>query len=107
MRLSAKMGAISPVTIRPMVSGASWVLTPRSDVLLPQGRNPPLRSPARAERLPRLDCVNEPGDGVLQVVVLQMNLKRAGFGDPARRRRLLQIDVERRDGLAAFGPAPR
>src|SRR4030088_3147052 len=39
----------------------------------------------------------KPGDGVLQVIVLEMDLQRAGFWDAACGHRLLEIDIKRRD----------
>src|SRR5260370_27637540 len=45
----------------------------------------------------------KPGDGILQVIVLQMDVKRAGFWGAALGHRLLQVDIERRD----FTPAER
>src|SRR4051812_30018910 len=45
----------------------------------------------------------EPSDGVLQVIVLEMHVERAGFWDAAFRHRGLQVDVERRD----LAPAQR
>src|SRR5882724_11133989 len=47
----------------------------------------------------------EPGDGVLQVIVLEMHGERAGFWNAALGRGRFQIDIERRDGLAALDPA--
>src|SRR5947208_11909901 len=47
----------------------------------------------------------EPRDGVLQVIVLEMHGERAGFWNAAFGRGRFQIDIERRDGLAALDPA--
>src|ERR1700680_3349985 len=43
----------------------------------------------------------KPGDGVLQVIVLEMNLERAGFWHAAGGHGGFQIDVERRDRAPA------
>src|SRR4029453_12403919 len=47
----------------------------------------------------------EPGDGVLQVIVLEMHGERAGFWNSAFGRGRFQIDIERRDRLAVLAPA--
>src|SRR6185312_14537450 len=44
----------------------------------------------------------EPGDGVLQVIVLEMHGERAGFGNAALGRGRFEIEIERRDGLAGL-----
>src|SRR5258708_1493358 len=41
------------------------------------------------------------------MVVLEMDFERTGFWDSVRRRRLLQVDIERRDRPAALAPAER
>src|SRR5271168_3717630 len=50
---------------------------------------------------------SEPGDGVLQVVVLEMHLQRTGFRNAVRRRRLFEVDVEWRNRFAASAPTER
>src|SRR5216117_1287389 len=47
----------------------------------------------------------EPRDGVLQVIVLETHGEWAWFWNAAFGHGLLQIDIERRDGLAALDPA--
>ena len=66
-----------------------------------------LRPPPHAERDHEGDRERKPGDGVLQMVVLEMDGERAGLRDAAIRRRCFQIDVERGDALTAFVSAKR
>src|SRR2546430_11274981 len=49
----------------------------------------------------------KPGDGVLQVIVLETHGERAGFSNAALVRWRCPIDIERRHGLAALAPAQR
>src|SRR5262245_40065583 len=64
----------------------------------------PLRAQPEAESDRHHSRQTEPGDGVLQMVVFETDVERAGFyaGDQLRR---FQIDIERRDGLAIAIPA--
>src|SRR5213594_3597666 len=64
----------------------------------------PLRAQPEAEGDRHHSRQTEPADGVLQMVVLETDVERAGLyaGDKLRR---LQIDVERRNGLAIAIPA--
>ena len=43
----------------------------------------------------------------MQVIVLEMDFERAGFRNAARRHRLLQVDIERRDRAAIPAPTER
>src|SRR6478609_1809471 len=49
----------------------------------------------------------KPGDGVLQVIVLEMHGERAGFWNAALGRGRFEVDIERRDSLAGLAPAQR
>ena len=71
---------------------------------VPNSGSPPA-APPDAERDDDRERQREPGDGVLQVVVLQMDVERARFRDAAGRHRRFQIDVERRDALPPTQPA--
>src|SRR5215213_126347 len=64
-----------------------------------------LPAPPHAERDDDRKRQREPGNGVLQVIVLETHGERAWLGDPALGRRRFQIDIERRDGLAVLAPA--
>src|ERR1051325_10207427 len=66
-----------------------------------------LPAPPHAEGDDDRKCQREPGDGVLQVIVLEMHGERAGLWNAALGRGRFEIDVERRDGLAGLAPAQR
>ena len=66
---------------------------------------PPLRAHPHRERDHHRNRQRKPGDGVLQVIVLEMNPQRTGLRNAAFGQRLLQIDVKRRDRLAVIAPA--
>src|SRR3954451_14505710 len=66
-----------------------------------------LPAPPHAEGDDDRKCQREPGDGVLQVIVLEMHGERAGFWNAALGRGRLQIEIERRNGLAGLAPAQR
>src|SRR5215468_1465428 len=66
--------------------------------------SPLLRAQPEAEGDRHHSRQTEPGDGILQMVVPQTDMERAGLyaGDQLRR---FQIDIERRNGLAIAIPA--
>src|SRR3569832_1664897 len=76
----------------------------------PQGRrsgSPILRSPSPPDKNRDRHRARErkPCDGVLQVIVLEVDVERTGFCRDSRRYRPFQIDVEWRYRLAAIAPA--
>src|SRR5258708_40158936 len=83
-----------------------WFLQ-ASPVEYGDGRNlgAALPAPPHAERDDDRERQREPGDGVLQVIVLEMHGERAGLWNAALWRGCFQIDIERRDGLDALAPA--
>ena len=78
-------------------------LMPSATQRLPR---PPLPAQPDRERDHHRGRQREPGDGILQVVVLEMNLERPGFGMPLAGYRRFQIDIERRDLVPSRAPAP-
>src|SRR6266852_306063 len=77
------------------------------EALLAECGSPPLRAPTPPECDHPRARQSEPGDGVLHVIVLELDVERTGLRDPACGHRLLQIDVERRDWLAGLAPPQR
>src|ERR1700751_1421315 len=67
----------------------------RLTVLSPAADQPEPESPGHRQGK------TEPGDCVLQVVVVEMDLKRAGFRHAAWRCRRFEIDIKRRDRAPA------
>src|SRR4030095_16880270 len=104
-------------TERPIVRYAPWNSNDCAEQRLRQaspgeygdGRDlsPALSAPPHAEGDDDRTRQREPRNGVLQVIVLEMHGERAGFWNAALGRRRFQIDIERRDGLAALAPAQR
>src|SRR5579859_8086649 len=81
-----------------------FVAGPLSEVSLVERSGSPLPEKPHPECDQQRPGQHEPGDGVLQVIVLEMDLKRAGFRNAVWRHRLLQIDVERCDLTPAERP---
>jgi hypothetical protein len=67
------------------------------EVIRRVGSSPPLPSPPHPECDHHRARERKPGDGILQVVVLEVNFERPGFRDAAVGHRAFQIDVERRN----------
>src|SRR5688572_24463123 len=68
---------------------------------------PALPTPPHAEGDHDRRRQREPGDGILQMIVLEMHGERAGFWNATLGCGRFQVDIERRDGLAVFAPAQR
>src|SRR6186997_3107685 len=104
-------------TERPIVWYAPWKpkrlcgtkVPATSPVEYGNGRNSPtaLPAPPHPEGDDDRKCQRKPGNGVLQVIVLEMHGERAGLWNAALGRGRFQIDIERRHGLTGLAPAQR